>query len=265
MNTPGISVIIPTFQEPEYLDLCLHSLYLGRVSDNIEVIVVVDGHQDINQEVLHKYIDEPGFHTLIFPTNVGLQMATNVGVWKASREHILIVNDDNVFPEDWDKDLEAINISELEIVSPNQMEPNPSIFDQFIIKNLGETTETFNLNQFISEANIIRKKYRINTNKPHITPKGSTLPIFMTKRMFMSVGGWDNYYSSPHVCDMDFFLKLKLAGCKFGRANDITFYHFGGKATTDPVYKEKEERAHQQFKYKWGIDAARERDYSIKD
>ena len=49
-----ISVIIPTYKEPEALDLCLKSCIEGQTRKN-EIIVVVDGFYDINAEVLDKY------------------------------------------------------------------------------------------------------------------------------------------------------------------------------------------------------------------
>ena len=54
-----ISVIIPTYKSPEMLDLCLKSAIKGQKKIN-QIIVVVDGHYDINEEVLNKhggYID----------------------------------------------------------------------------------------------------------------------------------------------------------------------------------------------------------------
>ena len=43
----AISVIIPTYKEPEYLDLCLKSAFEGQVNHN-EIIVVVDGFYELN-------------------------------------------------------------------------------------------------------------------------------------------------------------------------------------------------------------------------
>ena len=52
-----ISVIIPTYKEPEYLDLCIESILSGQKYKN-EIVVVVDGTKDINQSVLDKYKDK---------------------------------------------------------------------------------------------------------------------------------------------------------------------------------------------------------------
>ena len=48
------SVIIPTYKEPEYLDLCLKSAFEGQVNNN-EIIVVVDGFYELNKPILDKY------------------------------------------------------------------------------------------------------------------------------------------------------------------------------------------------------------------
>jgi glycosyltransferase involved in cell wall biosynthesis len=49
-----ISVIIPTYKEPEALDICLKSAITGQKNKN-QIIVVVDGFFDLNKEVLEKY------------------------------------------------------------------------------------------------------------------------------------------------------------------------------------------------------------------
>ena len=49
-----ISIIIPTYKSPEYLDLCLESAIVGQ-DDNNQIIVVVDGYYNLNKEVLEKW------------------------------------------------------------------------------------------------------------------------------------------------------------------------------------------------------------------
>ena len=49
-----ISTIIPTYKEPDALDLCLKSAIEGQYNKN-QIIVVVDGFYDLNKEVLEKY------------------------------------------------------------------------------------------------------------------------------------------------------------------------------------------------------------------
>ena len=119
-----ISVIIPTYREPEVLDLCLRSCIEGQTNRN-EIIIVVDGFYEENKEVLYKYQDD--ISVLDLKANVGLARATNLGVYNASNDLILIVNDDNVFPIEWDTRLES-QYKPGAVYSPNQIEPIPSIF-----------------------------------------------------------------------------------------------------------------------------------------
>ena len=140
-----ISVIIPTYKSPEMLDLCLESAIEGQSEEN-QIIVVVDGHYDVNEHVLNKWCHT--INVLTLEENVGLCKGTNLGVYNASSDEILIVNDDNVFPKNWDKKLKYWNLQNNQLISPNQIEPFPSIFPQFKITDLGKTYEELDLNKF---------------------------------------------------------------------------------------------------------------------
>jgi glycosyltransferase involved in cell wall biosynthesis len=53
----SISLIIPTYRNPEYLDICLKSAIDNQVNKN-EIIVAIDGYIEESQHVLDKYKDE---------------------------------------------------------------------------------------------------------------------------------------------------------------------------------------------------------------
>ena len=240
-----ISVIIPTYKEPEYLDLCLKSAFAGQDNKN-EIIVVVDGFYELNKPILDKY---PDVVVLDLGENQGLSVATNWGVYNATNEWILVVNDDNVFPESWDTRLE-IFCQKGVVISPNQIEPNLSMFPQFHIKDLGKTPEEFNLSTFW--------EYEIPLYKP-AELNGSTLPFMMNKYDYLAVGGWDVMYPSPHVVDWDFFLKCEYVGYSMKRVY-VHFYHFAGAATRktreqDMESTRKELVAHEFFANKWDSHA----------
>ena len=169
-----ISVIIPTYKEPEYLDLCLKSIFEGQTNKN-EIIVVVDGFLELNKSILDKY---PDVKVLDLGTNQGLAVATNWGVYNATSKYILVVNDDNVFPLKWDVVLElyASDWKKGFVLSPNQIEPNPSMFKQFIIENLGKSPEEFDLEKF--------QKWEIQNKRYEHDYSGSTLPFLIISRIW---------------------------------------------------------------------------------
>tara|TARA_R100000951_G_scaffold58234_1_gene48900 strand:- start:57 stop:827 length:771 start_codon:yes stop_codon:yes gene_type:complete len=243
-----ISVIIPTYKSPEALDLCLRSALEGQDKDTNQIIVVVDGHYNLNKEVLDKYGDK--VDKLILEENVGLCRGTNLGVYNAKHEHILIVNDDNVFPKHWDSNL-LLEWGPGDVVTPNQIEPYSSIFPQFHIKDLGRTIKDFKLEEFQKYSSMLPKSKRDNT--------GSTLPIFMSKTDYLRVGGWDENYELGLVADWDFFLKCQLSGLNLVRIYDVYFYHFVSLSTnTTEEQKQNRQRAeigaHNYAKYKWGTN-----------
>jgi GT2 family glycosyltransferase len=240
-----ISVIIPTYKEPEVLDVCLRSAIDGQRYNN-QIILVVDGFYEVNKEVLGKHKDH--IQILNLEENIGLCRATNLGVYNAEFDKILIVNDDNVFPEAWDQVL-LEQYQPGSVLAPNQIEPIPSMFKQFHIKNLGRDPKTFNINDFW--------EYEFTITEDEIEESGSTLPIFMSKTDYLRVGGWDESYPGAWVVDWDFFLKCELSGMKMLRTYNCHFYHFvsvGTEATPEEKQRkvEREAQCHEYFKYKWG-------------
>jgi hypothetical protein len=176
-------------------------------------------------------------------------MATNVGVYNATSERILLINEDNVAPAAWDVQLEKVWEPNT-VYAVQQIEPTPSIFN-FHTLDCGQSLPTFDMQKFAS--------YESSTRVFTPTDDAYTLPIYMSKKWFMASGGWDVSFVSPFVVDLDFFMKLQLMWTlDFKRTHVCAFYHFGSKSTkkrTDEVkdWSEGERIAAEQFAYKWGI------------
>lgn len=240
-----ISLIIPTYRNPEYLDLCLKSAIENQNNQN-EIIIAVDGFIEESQHILDKYKE----HILILglEDNQGMQTALNLAVMNASNEILCIINDDNVLCKDWDKIIEKHYHPDL-CLTINQIEPTgPGIFN-FPVKDLGKSPQEFKYDEFISYEQSIR-----NDN---ITPDGGIFPFVLSKKNYMIVNGFDTMYQSPFICDWDFFLKLDLNNIKFSRIHDAHFYHFGSASTKNgkegAKFKATESPAAHLFAYKWGI------------
>ena len=234
-----ISVIIPTYKSPDMLDICLQSAIEGQYNKN-QIIVVVDGFYDLNKEILEKWAEN--IDVLNLEENVGLCRGTNLGVYNAQYDKILIVNDDNIFPLNWDIHLEEDYVNN-SVLAPNQIEPYPSMFSQFHIKDLGKDINIFNLKRF--------QDYEKTISKNIIQETGSTLPIFMSKIDYLKVGGWDENYEQGMVADWDFFLKCQLSGLKMIRTYKCHFYHFASVSVNGEKRQQAEYNGHNYAKYKW--------------
>ena len=240
-----ITVVIPTYKCPDALELCIRSLLEGQVYKN-EILVVVDGHYDINKEVLDKH--KANISLLNLTTNVGLCKGTNLGVYNAKHDIILVINDDNVAPRNWDVKL-LQDYHDGSVLTPNQIEPKFSMFKQFHIEDLGRDPKTFNLKAFQDRADEISQEA--------VEFSGGTLPFLISKRDYLKVGGWDENYPMGLTADWEFFFKLQLVGVRMLRTYNVHFYHFESLTTRqDPVKSQERDRnqlrASQYFYYKWG-------------
>lgn len=241
-----ISVIIPTHKNPAVLDLCLKSAISGQERIN-DILVVVDGTYEVNKKILEKY--SRYINLIIFESNQGMCKAQNVGVSQAKYSNILIVNDDNLFPQQWDSILSSFDISN-SVIAPNQIEPYQSIFKGYHIKDLGRNPENFDLDNYWSYEQTIRKNL--------IEDTGRSYPIYIDKYNYLQCGGFDIEYptSSGTVADCDFFLKCELRGLKMLRIYHCMFYHFVSttRKTTEAIIKNQqiENQCKIFFKNKWG-------------
>lgn len=252
----SISVIIPTYHQHEALDLCLRSAIEGQVNKN-QIIVVENGYWEPNEKIFKKYSNN--IDILRLEENVGMMRAMNLGTYNASNEFILHVHDDNVFPQNWDEKI-IFHYCTGDVITPNQIEPRPSMFKQFHIKDLGTKPSEFNLEQFWKyKIPIIPGEY-INSWDNN----GSTFPFMMRKVDYLKIGGFDELYPGPWVVDWEFFMKCQMNGMKMIRTYNCHFYHFGSLATASPEKQQLEQQCHDFAIYKWGTQIKHNPDSNLK-
>ena len=243
----SISLIVPTYRNPKYLDLCLKSATENALLNDTQIIVIVDGFIEESKEVLSKY---PEVSILELEENKGMQYALNYGVAQASNEFVFIINDDNVMPRNWDVGL-LYCLDKCEkncVLTVDQVEPvGPGMFN-FDVHDLGQTADTFQYDEWLNY------EYQIQSSEEK--KDGHIFPFVIQKKYYMAVGGFDTFYNSPNICDWDFFLKLELLDFVFPRTKMMHLYHFGSIATKknaeSTIFKQKEQQAFSDYEWKWG-------------
>ncbi len=174
-----LSLIIPTYRNPEYLDICLRSAIENQTHKN-EIIVAVDGYFEESKDILEKYNDD--IVILDLGENQGMQTALNLAVMNANNECLVIINDDNVLCKDWDVTI-LENFKSGSVLTINQIEPTgPGIFN-FPVKDLGKHPREFKYEEFL--------KYEPTIRKNQITLDGGIFPFAISKKDYMIVGGFD--------------------------------------------------------------------------
>lgn len=252
----NVTLIIPTYRNPKYLDLCLKSAIENCDSNQNHILVIVDGFLEESQSVLDKY---PGIRYIDLEVNRGMQYALNIGVMQAETEYVFIINDDNVLPMHWDtRLLDEINTLQFRsdvpcvnwVLTINQVEPvGPSMFD-FVIEDFGRTVDTFAYTGWLSAEQSLSDHQLFTPMTGHI------FPFAIQKKHYLAVGGFDTFYNSPNICDWDFFLKLELLDFVFPRTKALHLYHFGSVSTKKNAeshqFKAREAQAFSEYQFKWG-------------
>lgn len=93
-----LSIIVPVFKVEDYIRPCLESiLRQGLDDDCYEIIIINDGTPDKSMEVIADIIEAHHNIQVIEQENLGLSMARNNGLEKASGEYVLFIDSDDLF------------------------------------------------------------------------------------------------------------------------------------------------------------------------
>lgn len=100
MYEPIVSIIVPTYNEEDDIEITLDALIKLRYI-NKEIIVVDDCSEDNTASIVGKYENDTSIVLIKQKINRGVSVARNVGIQKAIGEIIIILNADVILPPDF--------------------------------------------------------------------------------------------------------------------------------------------------------------------
>jgi GT2 family glycosyltransferase len=93
-TAPDFSVVLVCWNNKDYLDPCLRSLYEGGLRSSFDVVVVDNGSTDGSQEMLGRKF--PQVKIIQNDHNAGLGRASNQGIEATSGRYLLLLNNDTI-------------------------------------------------------------------------------------------------------------------------------------------------------------------------
>ncbi|WP_318643158.1 glycosyltransferase family 2 protein [Flavobacterium ardleyense] len=99
-NNPTVSVVVPCYNQAQYLDEALQSV-LDQTYTDWECIIVNDGSPDNTAEVAQKWVEKDFRFKYIHQENAGLSAARNAGIELAQGEFILPLDSDDKIGKDY--------------------------------------------------------------------------------------------------------------------------------------------------------------------
>ena len=234
------SILIPSYNNLEYLKICLNSLNKNS-RYNHQIIVHVNEGSDGSLQ----YIKNLGIDYTYSSNNIGMPKALNLAAKKTKFDYILISHDDFYYCPGWD----VIFEEEINIIKHNNFYLSGTMVGEGQVKfDAGSLVENFD------EKKLLNNLKQIQTFNFQGTTK---CPGLVHKDLWNKVGGWSEEFSPTGGDDSDFAMKLWKENVRiFKGLGKCSAYHFGSVTTRKKdktLFTYLGSRGNKIFLKKWGF------------
>ena len=230
------SILIPTYNNIDYLKLCLKSLKKNSTFNHEIIIHVNEGLDGTIQ-----FLDNNGYQYTHSKINKGVCFAFNEAAKKVKNEYLILAHDDMYFCPNWDNifltELKQLPKNSDFFLSGTMVQP----FKSYINLNCGDTIDKFDEEKLLLEL----PKIKFNDFQgTHWQP--SLIPL----KTWNQVGGFSEEFSPGLGSDPDFNMKLWNLGVRlFKGLGECRVYHFSSLSLRKKVWN----NGAKTFLLKWGI------------
>ena len=243
-----ISIIVPTFNNFNYLNFFLSSIKKNSFYDHQIILHINDGSDGTlnfakENKLLFTYSEK----------NIGLCSALNKAAELANSNYILYAHDDMFFCKNWDLYLE----DEIKKFPDNLFYltgTNVSVKNGLINFDCGSTPENFNETKF---DEFCKKDISKDLQGSHWSPH------LIHKDLWKSIGGFSEEFNPGDGSDPDFCMKLWNKNVRvFKTVSKFKVYHFSSVTTRKG--KIKLNNGTKIFTLKYGFNPRYFRKYYLK-
>lgn len=239
-NNYTFCVIIPSWNNLEYLKLCIGSIRKNSHFD-VQIVVIVNEGIDSTLDWLEEQSEIDYVHAKI---NIGICFGLNIARSLIKSDYLVYVNDDMYLLPNWD--LELYNEIQLLgtksfMLSATMIEPvntnNPCV----IVKDYGHDLKSFNEELLMKEySGLMTADWNGSMWPPNVVHVD----------LWDLVGGMSIEFSPGMYSDPDLARKLFAAGVRIYKGKGTSLvYHFGSKTTK----RLRKNWGKKIFLLKWGI------------
>ena len=236
------SIIIPTFNNLDYLKLCIKSIRQNSVY-NHQIIP----HVNIGDDGTCNFLQDENIDFTFTKYNSGICEGMNTASKKSKFKYILYSHDDFYFCPGWDEVLK----NEVDSIGHNNFYLSGIMMNNGPIKfNAGSDIKSFDEKKVLNEYQ----------NYNHYDFQGSTwAPHLLHRDLWEKVGGFSEEFFPGTGSDPDLNMKLWKEGVRvFKGVNNCKVYHFGSIVTRKyknhpTIITESGSKGGKIFLLKWGI------------
>jgi len=236
------SIIIPTFNNLDYLKTCLYS-----IKKNSKYKHQIIPHINVGSDGTKEFLNSENIEYTHTEYNSGICEGMNKASHKANFDYILYAHDDFYFCPGWDTTM----IDEVNKIGHKKFYLSGIMMNNGPLKyDCGNNLDNFD------EEKLLNNFKNVN----HFDFQGSTwAPHLVHKDLWEKVGGFSEEFFPGTGSDPDLNMKLWEEGVRiFKGLNNCKIYHFGSIVTrkykNHPTIKtESGSKGSKIFLLKWGI------------
>ncbi|MBB6635844.1 glycosyltransferase family 2 protein [Cohnella thailandensis] len=237
---PGTSIIIPTYNQIDFLKQCVASIMEHTVPPY--EIIVVDNASTDGTEAYLKSLGGQVRHRIL-DSNKGFSGAINVGMMMAKGDTLLLLNNDTLATERWlDNMLECLNSDErIGIVGPvtNYIGGDQQINVPYKdVKDMPAFAREFN---------------KPDPGRWRRTDRLVGFCLLFKRSLFEQIGYFDEGFEIGNFEDDDYNIRVRMLGRSLVVAGDAFIHHYGSvsmKALGDQAKPINDKNEHY-FRAKW--------------
>ncbi|KAA0970390.1 glycosyltransferase [Aureimonas fodinaquatilis] len=245
-RSPRASVIVVTYNNLEFTEVCLESLSQDTAYDDFEIIVVDNASTDGSADYLKLWEQGGPNRTLILnEDNRGFAAANNQGLARATGDYFVLLNNDTYVTPGWLGSLVAHlrRNPDLGLVGP-------------VTNNIGNEARIeihyADMNEMRTEA-LHYTAQRIG--RLHDCPNLAFFCVAFSRKTFEAVGNLDEAFRVGFFEDDDYCRRVQALGLRNAIADDV-FIHHHLSASFDALKAEKKMELFEQnkliYEQKWG-------------
>ena len=236
------SIIIPTFNNLDYLKLCIKS-----IRQNSKYTHQIIPHVNIGEDGTCDFLRDENIDFTFTKYNSGICEGMNTASKKSKFKYVLYSHDDFYFCPGWDVVLK----NEIDAIGHNNFYLSGVMMNNGPIRfNAGSDIKSFDENKVLNEYQ----------NYNHYDFQGSTwAPHLLHRDLWEKVGGFSEEFFPGTGSDPDLNMKLWKEGVRiFKGVNNCKVYHFGSIVTRKyknhpTIITESGSKGGKIFLLKWGI------------
>ena len=234
------SVVVPTWKNLEYLDLCYRGLTRNSAVPHEIIVFFNESDKSCKNWAEGKNVLFCGSEK-----NTGVCPAVNRAAELATTDFICYMNDDMYPLPGWDTALSGyIGLADKLWLSGTAIEPGNSTPCYIGNRNYGDSPSVFEEEKLLNEYRTLIRPYNVVS---------TWTPVLLSRKDWEAVGGFDEEFFPGFGSDPDLAMKMHSYGCRhfIGVGNSLVYHfakrttaRFSGPETMDP---------REYFKNKWGI------------